>query len=297
MWYNKNQLLEQVDLVETLNVLAHAYEEISVMRMQKVRASVISTRVFLEKLAEIFYDVKKSYRKEILALMQSKNRNKKNFTFSTITKNGKSANVMMTSNARLYGDIGRKVFTLFMESIKKDPNADVVLVGRMGKDFFDGQSAFKKEYLYFEIPDNDVKIQDIRPIVEKLMVYDKVNVFYGQFTNLMTQQAVASSVSGDQPFGSDATGLSEEEKFTFFFEPSLEKVLNFFEHQVFGSLFKQTIHESELARLASRARAMESAISNIEKEEAVLKVESRKFKKRLEDKKRLEGLSGMALWS
>lgn len=293
MWYNKNQLLEQVDLVETLNILAHAYEEISVLRMQKVRNSVMSTRAFLEKLAEIFYDVKSSYRREILALMQSKNRGKASFTFSTVAKNGKAANVIITSNARLYGDIVRKVFNLFILEVKKNPTAEIIIVGRLGKDFFDGQHEIKKDYKYFEIPDNSPQIQDIKPLVLELMVYDKVNVFYGQFTNLMTQQAMASSISGDQPIGPETT---QKDKYTFFFEPSLEKILNFFEHQVFGSLLKQTVHESELARLASRARAMENAISNIEKEEAVLIVESRKFKKRRDDKKRLEGLSGIALW-
>lgn len=297
MWYNKSQLLEQVDLVEALNVLAHAYEEISVIRMQKVRTSVMSTRAFLQKLAEIFYDVKSNYRREILALMQSKNRGKKHFTFSTITKNSKTANVMISSNARLYGDIARKVFNLFIDEIQKDMNVDVVIVGRLGKDYYDGQEKAKKEYKYFEIPDNNPTIADLKPLVQALMVYEKVNVFYGQFTNLMTQQAMASSVSGDQPFGQDQALQGQQEKYTFFFEPSLEKVLNFFEHQVFGSLLKQTVHESELARLASRARAMESAISNIEKEEGILLTETRRFKKRRDDKKRLEGLSGIALWS
>jgi ATP synthase F1 gamma subunit len=294
MWYNKGQLLEQVELVETLNILAHAYEEISVMRMQKVRASVISTRAFLEKLAEVFHDVKSSYRREILALMQNKNRGKKNFVYSTIAKNGKTANVIFTSNARLYGDIVRKVFNEFIESVKKDPNAEIIIVGRLGKDYFDSQYDIKKNYQYFEIPDNNASINDLKPLVVQLMLYDKVNVFYGQFSNLMVQQAMASSLSGDQPIGSETAA---EEKYTFFFEPSLEKVLNFFEHQVFGSLLKQTVHESELARLASRARAMESAIANIEKEEGILKVESRKFKKRIGDKKRMEGLSGIALWN
>jgi F0F1-type ATP synthase gamma subunit len=73
--------------------------------------------------------------------------------------------------------------------------------------------------------------------------------------------------------------------------------MEFFENHVFTSMFKQSIHEGELSRLASRARAMEAAIVNIEKTEASLKSESRKIKKQADNKKRLESIAGMAFWS
>jgi F0F1-type ATP synthase gamma subunit len=88
-----------------------------------------------------------------------------------------------------------------------------------------------------------------------------------------------------------------EKKYTYYFEPSLEKVLNFFESQVFASLLKQTVHEGELARLASRVKSMETALVNIEKEEKMIKAEARKLKKNTENKKRTESLAGIALWS
>lgn len=290
---NRNELGAQFELISTLKLLAHAYEEVSVIRMQKVRESVLTNRSFMEKLAEIFHDVKASYRKEIMALMHVKNKGRKTFKFSANEKNGRTVYVFISSNARLYGDIIKKVFSLFIENVKKDPNADIAIVGKLGKDLFDAQETVKRKFTYFEMPDNNVIIGDLKDLVTFLIPYDQVNVFYGQFNNLVNQDAAASSVTGDQPLSAE---VEEDEKYTYVFEPSLEKVLKFFETQVFASLLKQTIHEGELARLASRVKAMESALGNIEKEEKGLVSETRRLRKAIENKKRIEGLAGATLW-
>ena len=292
---NKNQLAAQFDLVSTLEVLAHAYEEVSVIRMQKVRDSVLKNRTFMEHLAEVFHDVKESYKEEILHIINQKNKGKQSTTFSTHNKNGKTAYLFISSNQRLYGDIIKKVFVRFMETLKADPDADIAIAGKLGKDLFEQQFTIKKEYTYFEIPDNNVRIEDLKPMVQYLIPYDNVQVFYGQFNNLVNQDAASKSVTGDQQL--NTTNAPQEKKYTYFFEPSLEKVLNFFEGQVFASLLKQTVHEGELARLASRVKAMETALANIEKEEKNIKAETRKLKKNMENKKRLEALAGIAMWS
>lgn len=290
---NKNQVNAEIDLVTTLKVLAHAYEEISVIRMQKSRAAVLANRAFLTKLSEVFHDVKESYRKQILDLMDANNKGKKTFTFSTQKKNGKKALVFIASNARLYGDIVKKVFNMFMNDVKSHPDADIVIVGKVGKELFDDQQSVRKPYHFFEIPDVGVQFDDLKPVVSYLFPYDEATVYYGQFRNLMNQDANITSISGDQPL---PNADPEDKKFTYFFEPSLEKIMEFFENNVFASLLKQTVHEGELSRLASRAKSMESAIANIEKSEKELIGESRKMRKTIENKKRMESIAGMALW-
>jgi ATP synthase F1 gamma subunit len=291
---NKNQLSAQFDLVSTLEVLAHAYEEVSIIRMQKVRDSVLRNRAFMERLAEIFHEVKESYKEEILHIVSNKNKDKQSSILSAHKKNGRTAYVFISSNQRLYGDIVKKVFNLFLEQVKNDPDADIAIAGKLGKDLFEGQQQVNKEFTYFEIPDINVKIEDLKPVVQYLIPYDRVNVFYGQFNNLVNQDAATTSVTGDQQYDKPPV---QEKHYTYFFEPSLEKVLSFFEGQVFASLLKQTVHEGELARLASRVKAMESALVNIEKEEKQLKSETRKLKKSTENRKRLEALAGVALWT
>ena len=43
------------------------------------------------------------------------------------------------------------------------------------------------------------------------------------------------------------------------FEPSLEKILMFFETEIFASLFNHTVKESQLAKFASRVLALDQA--------------------------------------
>jgi len=47
------------------------------------------------------------------------------------------------------------------------------------------------------------------------------------------------------------------------FEPSLEEVMRFFEHEIFGSLFDQTMRESQLSKFAARVVAMDRADQQI----------------------------------
>ena len=83
----------------------------------------------------------------------------------------------------------------------------------------------------------------------------------------------------------------------YFFEPSLAVILEFFESQVLTSDFKQTVHEGELARLAGRIRAMEEMLSNIEDKQKELGMQALRLKKSTDNKKRIESLAGMFLWT
>ncbi len=66
--------------------------------------------------------------------------------------------------------------------------------------------------------------------------------------------------------GTEMNQASKKEQKEFLFEPSIEKILGFFETEIFASLFDQTIRESQLAKLASRILAMDTASDNINRE-------------------------------
>lgn len=288
----KNKINAEISLVNDLRYLSEAYEEISVMKMQKVRGMVLQTRDFIDGLLEVFTDLKTSYRKQIMKLMKKKGKNAQMLkNFSTIEKNGKQAILLLSSNAHLYGDIIPRVFNLFVESIKKS-SSDIVIIGRLGKDLFDAKKTGRK-YEYFEIPDTDVKFEDLKPLISKILNYEKVTVFYGKFENVINQQPSQKDLSGDEPLEEE----KEAEEIKFLFEPSLERILNFFETQMFTSFFQQTIHESQLARYASRIRAMEEALNNIDLRLLNLRRLEKKVKNRWMNKKQTESMAGIGLWS
>lgn len=288
---NKQTVQIEINLVQTLQQFAQAYEEVSVVRMQRVRSSVLTNRAFSEKLNEIFTDVKSSYRNEILQLME-KNKKKLKNKMSITAKTKTSVNVLVSANTKLHGDIIKKSFNLFVQN-SKNASDDLVIVGRVGRDLYE-QQASKRFYTYFDLPETNIKTEDIKPLISFLIQYEKVNVFYGRFTNVIQQIPTATNVTGETPL---EQALPPEKRVRYFFEPSLERVLLFFENEVFGSLVLQTVHEGELARLASRITAMEDALVNINKTRGLLNAEERRIKRLNQNKKQIESISGIALWS
>jgi len=295
MLRNKHQIKQDIDMMHDMKSLSEVYEEISVMKMQRVRGGVLSTRTFLEALAEVYYDVKVNYEKEIERAQKHKRGP------SQFMKNGKTVSLLLTSNAKLYGEIIPKIFNLFIENYEKE-KTDVVIIGRYGKDLFD---AAKKdsEYKFYDFPDNDVTLSNILPVVGYILHYEKVYVYYGRFANVITQTPVKTTLSGENIFKDLENQIQyqeknpdEDKKIIFGFEPSLEGILGFFEAQILYSLFHQTVSETQLSREGSRVLAMERALSNIEREENVLKKQQLHLAKVIDNKKQLESLSGMSLW-
>lgn len=302
------ELRENIDTVSAMGMVVQAMQEISVMKMQKERKGVEQTRYFLAQLSSIFYDVKMSYKNRILRILSRKN--KGTDEFSSFVKNGKSVSVLLSSNGKLQGDIISKVFKHFIEGVK-DKNDDIIIVGKVGKEMY-GNSGIKKQATFFEIPDSDVKIEDLKELVLALVNYQKIDVYYGKFESIVTQTAIVSNVSGyktednvenllykDVKEFENKTkdGKNPDEYRHFLFEPSLEEILQFFETQVFASLFKQTVSEAQLARYGSRIRSMSEAVSHIETERKSLFAKERRTKQMIGNKKQIERLSGILLWS
>lgn len=283
---NKNKTQAELELVGTLKMLAEAYEEVSVLKMQKVRGSVLTTRDFLDGLSSVFIDVKRNYGHRIQKLMKNKG---SVATFTTRANNGKNLSVLLSANSKFYGDIIRRVFDTFIKDIQKK-NTDVLIVGKMGKEFMEG-SKLKRNYFYFDLSDGEVTVDDLKPIVDTLVQYETVNVYYGRFSNMVNQIPTLTNVSGHEIL--DTKEATQDNVVQYAFEPSLDKILTFFENQVFVSLFKQTINEGELARLASRIRAMEEALGNIEEIEPRIIREGRIYRKSQQNKKQLDMLTSV----
>jgi ATP synthase F1 gamma subunit len=303
-----------IELTQTFKFIAQAFEEISVMRMRKVRESVVNAREFVDALSTTFYDVKSSYKDKITHLVSKKE------LVNDPNKKDKKLSVLISANTKLYGEVVLSVFNVFNENVS-DSDTDVLIVGRLGKELYEKQD-LKKKYLYYEISDSQVYLQDIENIMFQLVKYDNIDVYYAHFENILTQVPMTSNISGDQPFKIPDTSKEEKlediketlqdrvqggtgpSKLTvtspnnvkFVFEPDLEDILKVFRTQVFVSLFKQTVHEAHLAHFASRVTAMEQALSSIEKQQKILYSEQRKFKKMVENRKNLERIAGRKLY-
>lgn len=284
---SKVAIKSEIDLINTIKILTQVYQEIAVIRMQKSRKSVLLTRDFLNKLLEIFFEVKKSYKKELDLLIKQKKILKKS------SKKKQEVSILISSNAKLYGEIVGKVYRKFINSVK-DKNTDIMIIGRLGRDLFEDEN-INKPYSYFEIPDAEVTMEDLKAIIFHLIDYEKINVYYGKFESIGIQHPEITNISGDEPLNANTTTSTKER--SYLFEPDLKTIYEYFEKQTASSLLKQTVHESQLARYASRIMAMEEAYDNISSKSRELYSSDRKTKKLIQNRKQLETMSGLMLWS
>ncbi len=287
----QNKLIEELTLIQDIKQFAQAYEEISVIRMQATRGLVLKTRTFLDGIGDIFFHVKNSYQKQILALLKVKK--KSDLTkISTINKNGKSVLVFLSANNKFYGNLTRRVFETFIKDAKLMQD-DLVIIGKLGKLMYENEGILKA-YEYFDLQDANFPLEELKPIITRLVPYEKVTMYYGKFINVISQTASTSNITGEEPF-SEVNLKQQDIKFVF--EPSLEKILNYFEEQIFTSLFIQTVHEAELARYASRIKAMEESLEHINAQQIYVGQQERRLKSFIENKKQQQAFSGISLWN
>ena len=287
----RKKVLEDLEALNSLKNLAESYEEVAVVRMQKIRDSVLKTRAFLAELSDVFVDLKSSYEREIKQLLQMRKDGDKTI-LNVLQKNGKTLMVYLSSNGKLYGAVTQKTYRLFIQELKAQTGpVDLVVIGTSGKELLDN-SGIKREYEFYDIPDTSVDLTHIKGLMSKFLQYEKVYVYYGKFGNVVTQDPIATSISGEEIFESEAKKIDLRED-KFIFEPTLEKIFHFFETQIMANLFSQTLLENQLARHASRVNAMEEALINVEIESKRLNLVKNRLKHQSMNKKQLETISGV----
>lgn len=284
----KKELTQEADWLSVLCTILETYEEIAATRMARIRSSVLGSRDFLLEINAIFQQVKTSYKSQIELLMKN-NKIKDPSKLTFIKRNGKTLHVFISANTGLYGDIIRRTYDVFIENLKKEPG-DVVILGKLGLEIFKAEG-ISVPLTYFEFPDNKMDNAIVQKIVEHVIQYEKILVFYEQFNNVINQSPIVTNISGD-PLPWEKGGPQAR----YFFEPSLEKIMEFFEKEIFESIFAQTIFESELAKFAARMVSLDFATENTKTRLKQVTLANNRIKHQENNKKQLEKFAYMRLW-
>ena len=284
----KKELTKEAEFLTTLRTILETYEEIAATRMARIRSSVLNSRDFLLEINAIFQQVKTSYKTQTELLMQTRKiKDSSKLTF--IKRNGKTLYVFISANTGLYGEIIRRTYDVFVENLRKEPG-DVAILGKLGMEIFN-EEKIKAPLTYFEFPDNKMDNEAVQKIVEHIIKYEKVLVFYEQFNNVISQSPIVTNISGD-PLPWEKGGPQAK----YFFEPSLEKIMEFFEKEIFASIFQQTIFESELAKFAARMVSLDFASENTKIRLKQVIMTRQRIKHQEDNKRQLEKFASMRLW-
>lgn len=272
-----------------LSNMIQAYEEIAAGRIMHSRQSVLSNREYIDELNVIFQEVISSYKKEAELLLKNK-KHKNADDLSFINKNGRTLLLLVSANTGLYGSLVKRTFDLFAQS-QDSSVSDRAIVGKLGLSMWQNTRR-KEKYFYFDFPDQNVDDESLKKILDFIVGYEKIIIFYGRFQNLVNQEATASDISGNTL----PSETNKTQNIKYLFEPSLGKILEFFEKQIFASIFEQTMRESQLAKIASRLTTLDQASVNISKKLSIFTEEKGRTLHRQQNKKQLETFSSRVLW-
>ena len=285
---NKKDIEIEIKQTKSLSELTEVYGEIAAVRMRKIRNSVLRNRDFLSSIDNIFRDTLSSYARKLSELVR-RGKMKEGGKVTFLAHNGKTVVVLISANTGFFGDVVRNTFTKFIEDVRKE-DVEVTVIGRLGRSLFVSEEP-NKPYTFFELPDYGIDAQKLSEAIKHLVQYEEIRVYYGKYQSVVTQKPTTFSISAGTP----VSGKIDQQRPSvyYIFEPSVEKILMFFETQIFASLFDQSIRESQLAKFASRILAMDRATENIHQRLNNLGLERMKLSHGLENKKQLNALTSV----
>ena len=293
---NIKSIVNQLEELSGIKDIVGASEEIASMKMRGIRTNVLQSRDLNDELTEIYQEVTVSYKNHILALLNNRHfgQKKDSVNLSLKHSNGKTAAVYLSANSGLFAKVLEKTYDEFIVYLSQHAEAEPVIIGEYGKKLF--ETAFPgRKYVFYPFAEDRSSEEMLKNITTELGLYANVIIFYARFESMAQQTVTTLDVIGQ---GQQLAGEKEgEEPIHYLFEPSLEKILTFFESEIFVGIIQQTVTESELARYASRITVLDMARENINLKLKAVNMERRVVTHRMMNKKQTESLSGISLWN
>lgn len=161
--------------------------------------------------------------------------------------------VIISAEAGLSGDIDLRLIETMLQNYDKD-TTDIIVLGTHGATQLTQRGI--PFIHYFQVPESD-KYIDVSPVIEAIMPYSKVVVYYEEYVSLGVQEIkIIDLISSMRDMGQE---VDDEHAITVqgtIFEPSLDEIADQMEMIMMTLTLSQTILESSLAQAASRFNAM-----------------------------------------
>lgn len=266
---------ENIEAHRSMQGLVEVYEEMAAETMRKIREAIIQSRAYYQGLARLSAEVGAD------------------LTLLTSLKSTRDALVLLSANEGMYGDIADKIFSDFLRRAKeKSSTTDIYVIGKVGADLMK-MLAPTIPFTLLALQPREKAENLFSAIIKQLVVYTKIELFFGEFESIARQNPVSRVLSATE------VELTKQKwagdtlvKLKYLYEPSPEHVADTFATQIFAGIMEQTIKEDELAKNASRLMHLDNAWTKIEEHLHVDTTLYRKLKKRKTGKKQHTQLAG-----
>ncbi len=283
------ELKEDLEAVSSIRLITSIYQEIASFRMNQLRDRAEKTREFLDGVSAVYNHAKTAYIASVINQPFQTGR-KKAPDLRLIRRNSKKINVFLSANEHLYGTLILDIWGHYVNDLKQE-GSEAAVIGSFGKYLINNERLDTK-ITYFDLDDDKPEGTEIKKIIDFLSQYEQVAIYHGQMISVLNQIPAKTDITGGIKLGQSMQKSVKR----YLFEPSPEKVLEFFEAEIIGALFNQSILEHQLARFAARMVAMDQATENANEELKKIANSLRSLRRRILNRKQLEIFAGYSLW-
>lgn len=167
-------------------------------------------------------------------------------------ENPRKVFVIVSAEAGLSGNIDQHLIETMQQDYDNN-TTDIIVLGSHGATQLTQRNI--PFVHFFQVPESDQYI-DVSPVIEAVMPYSKIIVYYEEYVSLGVQEIKSIDlISSIRAMSEDA----DEDVITAnntIFEPSLDEIADQMEITMMTLALSQTIMESSLAQAASRFNAM-----------------------------------------
>lgn len=276
------QLKEELQGTKTIKFIAKVFTEVNAIKARNIRQGFENNRRFYKEISAVYHSVRLSE--------SSKKGNQYNEK-----KNVKEVAIALTSNLRFYGSLNLDVMERFIADVSGSGKKDLIIIGQTGLDYLEARNLnlevqplrFKKDY---------PSPEEVNFLVEKTNEYSRVDLYYPKFINMISQKVDVLDITQTPEVSETDQPTADLTQTIEIFEPEMDKIVEFFEHQVRTLLLIRTVLETELSRTAARLLAMSASEQRADAVIKTTRSQINKISNSLENAKILETFAGMKNW-
>lgn len=229
---------KEVAEISTVQDLTSVFESLASTQVAKVKSKVELSKTFFQLLWQRYSSIRVDPKTRI--------------TNRELGVDDRQVFVVISAEAGLSGDIDQRLIETMSHSY--DPKTtDIIVLGSHGASQLTQRGL---PYVrFFKVPESDHYI-DVTPVIEAVIEYNKIIVFYEEYVSLGVQNIQSIDlISSMKSMSEDALEDAMTANDTIF-EPSLDVIADEMEMTMMTLALSQTILESSLAQAASRFNAM-----------------------------------------
>lgn len=233
------QLKEQIKTTESIKIITQTLGDIATSRIKETRVSVEQNINYFNEISQVY---------TIVRAIAS--RSKK---IQTVTKNGKTIAIVLTSNYGFYGGLDGELINYYVAESSKY-TCDRIVIGNSGQAAIRATTlADKVETMIFA---HDFPTPaELSALFQKITSYTKVIVYHSKFVTLLNQEPVAVDISESNSQADEQATASIH----YILEPEIAKMSQFFRKQIMVLMLQAIFLDSDIARTAARMISMNQA--------------------------------------